>query len=64
MTILVYIRLLFFLRLSYNCLSSLLGSMHSLSKCPGLFIAEAFTGRSGFSRPILIKGCSWCIPVE
>jgi len=38
--------------------------MHSLSKYPGLFIAEAFAGCSGFSRPILIKGCSWCIPVE
>ena len=27
-------------------------------------MAKAFTGRSGFSRPILIKGHLWCIPIE
>jgi len=27
-------------------------------------VAEAFAGRSGFSRPIPIKGRLWCIPVE
>jgi hypothetical protein len=38
--------------------------MHSLSKYLGLFIAKAFAGCSGFSRPILIKGRLWCIPIK
>jgi len=38
--------------------------MYSFSKYLGLLVAEAFAGRSGFSRPILIKGRLWCIPIE
>ena len=60
----VYIRLLFFLYLFYNCLSSFLDSVHSLSKCLGLFITKALAGYNGFGRPIPIKGRSWCIPVK
>ena len=53
---LAYIRLLLLLYLFYNCLGSLLGSVYSLSKYLGLFIAKAFAGRNGFYRPVLIKG--------
>ena len=60
----VYIGLLLLLRLFHNYLGSLLGSVYPLGKYPGFFVAKAFAGRSGFSRPIPIKGRPWCIPVE
>ena len=61
---LVYIRLLLLLYFFYNCLSSLLGSMYSLSKYLGLFMTKALAGCNGFNRPIPIKGCLWCIPIK
>jgi hypothetical protein len=61
---LIYVGLFLLLCLFYNYLSSLLGPVYSLSKCLGLFIAKAFASRSGFSRPIPIKGRSWCVPVK
>ena len=54
--ILIYIKLFLFLYSFYNCLGGLLGSIHSLSKCLGLFIAKAFAGCYRPYRPILIKG--------
>ena len=54
----------FFLYFFYNCLSSLLGSIYSLSKCLGLFITKVFTGCNRFGRPIPIKGRSRCIPIK
>ena len=46
----------FFLYLFYNCLSSLLNSIYSLSKYLGLFITKVLVNYNGFSRPIPIKG--------
>jgi len=62
--VLVYIGLFLLLYLFYNCLGSLLGSIYSLSKYLGLFIAKAFAGYYRSYRSILIKGCSWLVSIE
>ena len=54
----------FFIFFFYDCLSSFLGSIYSLSKCLGLFITKILTDCNGFSRPIPIKRYLWCIPVK
>jgi len=64
MAILVRVRLFLLLYPVYNCLGSLLGPMHSLSKYLGLFIAKAFMGRYISYRSILIKGYLWPVSIE
>ena len=53
--ILVHIGLFLLLCLFYNCLGGLVGSIYSLSKYIGLFIAKVFIGYYRSYRSIPIK---------